>query len=62
MRKTKYYAIYKGDIFLYLGTRKECADYLDVGLKTITFYTTPTYRKRLKNNYDNQTIVIRVKD
>jgi hypothetical protein len=62
MKKEYIYAIYKGDVFLFIGTRKECATYLNVKPDSITFYTSPTYRKRLKDNYDNQTIVIRVED
>lgn len=42
------YAIYKGDEFLIIGTRQECADRLGVKPDTISYYCTPTYRKKLK--------------
>jgi len=54
----KIYAIYKGDEFLFMGTRKECASYLNVNLRTITFYTSPTYKKRCKNYGDTIVVII----
>lgn len=57
------YAIYKGDKFLFLGTKKECADYLGVNEKTIMFYQTPTYLKRReKSKENNYLIVIKIED
>lgn len=52
------YAIYKGDDFLFMGTKKECSDYLNVKESTIFYYTTPTYKKRNKNG--NSLVVIKV--
>ena len=60
--KEKTFAIYKGDDFIYLGTRKECAKYLGVKDKSITFYCTPTYKRRIKSEYNNRVIVIKVED
>lgn len=52
------YAIYKGDDFLFMGTKKECSDYLNVKESTISYYTTSTYKKRNKNG--NNLVVIKV--
>lgn len=58
----KWYAIYKGDEFLYHGTREECAKYLGVEENTVSFYTTPTYLSRFKDEYANRIIVVKVDD
>lgn len=58
MKKEIIYAIYKGDDFVYMGTKKECAKYLNVEPYTVYFYTTPTYRSRFKDNEDSQRIVV----
>ena len=58
----KDYALYKGDTFLELGSRKKLAEYLKVSLNTITFYMSPTYKKRAKNEYSNRLIVFRIED
>lgn len=60
MNKIGYYALYKGDEFLTLGSIKELALYLGVKERTIHFYSTPTYRKRNKGN--NAYIVIRIEE
>lgn len=41
------YAVYKGDSLVCIGTINECANYMDVLPKTVKFYLTPTYQKRL---------------
>ena len=46
MSKERVYAIYKGDEFVTLGTKKECAEYLGVNPSTISFMATPTHRNR----------------
>lgn len=51
---------YKGDNFLFMGTKKECSEYLNVKENTISFYTTPAYQK--KNKSGNRIIVIKVDD
>ena len=53
----KVYALYKGDKYITSGTKKELADYLGVKVDTITFYMSPTYEKRGK---DNRKKVIRI--
>ena len=49
------YALYHGDEFLTLGTKKELAEYLGVKVRTISFYATPTYQKR--NNYKGYIVI-----
>lgn len=60
MRKPNIYALYKGDNFIDLGTREYLARLLDCTKKTISFYCSPAYLKRTKNN--NSLIVIRIED
>lgn len=45
---TKYYALYKGDDIITIGTKIQLALYLGVREKTIEYYTTPIYYKRIK--------------
>lgn len=55
------YAIYKGDKFLFVGTAEECGEYLGIKAKSVQFRTTPAYKKRIKEVYENRQIVIKVK-
>lgn len=57
----KEYALYRGDEFITLGTREYLAEYLGVKPETITFWATPTHRKRIKNE-DKCLIVIKIED
>ncbi len=49
------YAVYQGDDILVVGSIEECAEYLGVDTRTVRYYTTPAYhrkiakRKRSKN-------------
>lgn len=43
------YAVYKQDDLLCVGTIEECAEQLGVKAKTVFFYGTPTYQKRVKS-------------
>ena len=54
------YALYKGDKFIDLGTKKKLAKLLGVKISTITFYATPSYRKRGLGEYGNRYIVIKI--
>lgn len=56
-----YYALYKGDKFIDLGTAKELADKLGIKVRSLLFFATPTYRKRTKD-YDKAMIVIKIED
>lgn len=46
MNKEKIYALYRGEKFIAIGTKKELAELLNVKWKTISFYGTPAYKKR----------------
>ena len=54
------YALYKGDEFIDLGSKRKLAARLGVKVETITFYMSATHRKRCKGG--NQYIVIRLED
>jgi hypothetical protein len=60
MSREKFYALYKGDEVIAIGTLKELGKLLNVSPRTIFFYSTPTYRKRNKGG--NSYIVIRIDD
>lgn len=45
----KTYAIYKGDEFLYMGTAEECAKKFNVKRKTVYYWNTKAYKKRIAN-------------
>lgn len=58
----KWYALYKGDTFIDLGSKEYLAKRINVDVRTITFYATPTYRKRAKTEYNNRYLVLKFKD
>jgi hypothetical protein len=60
----KEYAVYKGEELLAIGTIEECAKMLNVKPKTVYFYTTNTYKRRLemRKNPDNCRIAISLDD
>lgn len=60
MSREYFYALYKGDEIIAIGTLKELAKLLNVSPRTIHFYSTPTYRNRNKGG--NSYIVIRIDD
>lgn len=60
MSREKFYALYKGDEIIAIGTLKELGKLLNVSPRTIFFYSTPTYKKRNKGG--NSYIVIRIDD
>lgn len=45
------YALYKGDDLLAVGTVEEIAEHMNVSIRTVWFYQTPTYKKRRKHNF-----------
>lgn len=61
MSKENIYAVYKGDEFIDLGTKKELAKKLNLKPSSVHFLSTPTYRKRIKD-ISNSLIVIRIDD
>lgn len=58
MNKEKYYALYRGEKFLGIGTKKELAELLGVKVETISFYSTPAYKKR--TNQDKARRLVRI--
>lgn len=44
------FALYKGEELFAFGTRKELAEKIGVKEKTIMFYGSPTYQKRVDGN------------
>lgn len=44
------YAIYKGDEFIMIGTARECAERIGVKPDSIRFYSSPVYRRRMREN------------
>lgn len=59
MKHKKEYALYKGDKFIDIGTKKYLAELLNVKIETIEFYTSPAHLRRSK---DNRYIVVRIED
>lgn len=53
----KEYALYKGEKCLAIGTIKEIATQMNVKIKTIRFYKTPTYKKRTKGSFKRLTLI-----
>lgn len=58
------YAIYRGDKFEFIGTRKECVDYLGCKKQTFSVYLTTTYKKRLakRKKHKNCIVVVKLDD
>ena len=50
MNKEKIYALYRGEKFLAIGTKKELAELFNVKVETISFYGTPAYKKRINQD------------
>ncbi len=57
MSKKSQYALYKGDRYMFGGTKEELAIYLEVKKKTIDFYLRPAYKKRVKNSDDRYEVI-----
>ena len=53
----KVYAMYKGEECLGIGTLEELAKELNVKYRTIAFYLTPTYKKRIKKGKNRRELV-----
>ena len=48
-KSQKIYALYKGEELLATGTKEEIAKKMNISKKTIQYYSTPAYRKRIMN-------------
>lgn len=53
------YAIYKGDTFIDVGTKKELVEKYNIRSETFNFYCTKTYHKRIKDK-ENRYIIFKV--
>ena len=53
----KQYSLYKGEEILASGTIKEIAGMLRVKPRTIAFYLTPTYKKRIAKGKNRREMV-----
>lgn len=60
MKKKVYYAIYKGDKFIDLGTVNQLAKKLNVSPKTIRFMSSKSMKARDK--YYNRLLAYRIED
>ena len=58
MNREKIYALYRGEKFIAIGTKKELAELLNVKVETISFYTTPAYRKRTNDGKSRRVVLI----
>lgn len=58
VKKEKVYAVYKGDMFIDLGTKEYLAKKLNINPKTILFYTRPTYLKRVQQRGTKKPIIV----
>lgn len=47
MTKLREYALYRGDVFVSVGTAVELAEEMGVQPKTIQFLSTPSYKRRM---------------
>lgn len=59
MIKKRIYALYKGDNFIDIGTTEYLAKLINVNKRTIYFYSTPSYFKRVPDE-NNRYIVIEI--
>ena len=57
VKTKKYYALYKGDSFITMGTIQEIAESLNKSFKTIYYYTTRLYKRRCNNSFKRLTMI-----
>ena len=55
------YAVYKGDEFIDVGTKKEISKNLGCSIDTISFYQSPAHKKRIKNS-DKAICIYRIEE
>lgn len=58
MNREKNYALYRGEKFLGIGTKKELAELLNVKVETISFYGTPAYKRRTNQNKGRRLVLV----
>ena len=59
------YAVYKGDEFICIGTRRELAKIFNVKKKTVQFWSTPANKRRLasrKNGKSQGILAVKIED
>lgn len=54
------YAVYKGDKFIYEGTRDEICAYLEIKPKTFGFYRTHHYAVNRNTKFNNRVMIFRI--
>lgn len=55
------YALYKGDTFLDLGTKKELSERRGLAMKTLNFWASSVNRRRIESRkYQNALILIKI--
>lgn len=58
MNKENIYALYRGEKFIGVGTKRELAGLLNVKVETISFYATPAYKKRINQAKSRRLVCI----
>ena len=58
MNKENIYALYRGEKFLAIGTKKGLAELLNVKVETVSFYATPSYKKRTNEAKSRRLVLI----
>lgn len=59
MRGHELIAVYKGDNLLMTGKARECAKRLGYKIDSLSWYLTPTYKKRVaKRSYSNNAMKV----
>lgn len=59
-KNEKIYALYHGEDFIDLGTKKEISKRQGISIKTLSFYVSISYKKRRNFNYDNCYVMIAI--
>ena len=52
-----YYVLYKGESIIAMGTIQSIAKQLGVQVKTIQFYNTNTYKKRIRHSKNRRELI-----
>lgn len=55
---SKIYAMYKGEKCLGIGNIIQLSKQLKIKYKTLLFYKTPTYKKRLENSKNRRELIL----
>lgn len=61
-KQSHIYALYHGDKFIDLGTQQEISKRQNIKLKTLQFYGTNVYKKRIKGKEENRYILIKIEE